>query len=87
MSIFKLKDIEEFKIFKAEVEAKIITWLKRIFIIMFNIYSWYWLYKLIWIEQLPFFEGGNWERYYWWFLVTGSQFFFYKANEKEVLIK
>ena len=54
---------------------------------MFNIYTWYWLYKLIWIEDLSLFEGNNWEEYYWWFLVTGSQFFFYHSNKDKVLFK
>lgn len=54
---------------------------------MFDIYTWYWLYKLIWIEDLSFFEGNNWEEYFWWFLATGAQFFFYHSNKDKSLLK
>lgn len=76
---------DQFNIQKSKNERIILTQFKRVHIILFNIYSWYWLYKLCFIEQLPFIEG--WESYYWWFLVTSSQLFFYKTNKKEVLFK
>lgn len=69
------------------IKRSVHIWFKRIFIILFNLYTWYWIYKLIFIEQLAFLEDDNWEKYYWWFLVTGSQYFFFKSNEDEVLFK
>lgn len=43
----------------------------RIFYILaFNAYSWYWLYKIIWMNQ------SSWEDYANWFFVTCGVHFF-----------
>lgn len=48
-----------------------VNWLFRvIYVLTFNVYSWYWLYKINWINQ------STWEDWVNWFLVTGGVHFF-----------
>ncbi len=48
-----------------------VNWLFRvIYVLTFNVYSWYWLYKIIWVNQ------STWEDWVNWFLVIGGVHFF-----------
>jgi len=57
-------------------EYKINEILRIIYILLFNIYSWYWLYKIIFINK------SNWEDYLNWFFVVAGVHFFVKDYKK-----
>lgn len=57
-------------------EYKINEILRIIYILSFNIYSWYWLYKIIFINK------SNWEDYLNWFFVVVGVHFFAKDHKK-----
>jgi len=44
--------------------------MKRIYVIAFNLYAWFWLYRLIFIRESGF------EDYLLWFFATTGMYFF-----------
>ena len=52
------------------INEKIVKWLKRIYVIAFNLYAWFWLYRLIFIRESGF------EDYLLWFFATAGMYFF-----------
>jgi hypothetical protein len=68
------------------IQYKVSILFRIIYILAFNVYSWYWLYKLIWVNT-----NTNWEDYVNWFFVTcGVHFFvidyskFWSKNVKSI---
>lgn len=60
-----------------KIQSKVILWIKRIYVISFNIYAWYWLFKLILI-----LNSTNFEDYLlWFFATTGMYFFVFEGND------
>jgi hypothetical protein len=57
------------------------TLIRIIYIIAFNVYSWYWIYKLIAIKP-----DSCWEDYLNWFFVTAGMHFFV-INYQKILEK
>jgi hypothetical protein len=53
-----------------EIEYKINMVFRIIYILLFNVYSWYWLYKIV------FINNSNWEDWINWFFVTCGVHFF-----------
>jgi len=53
-----------------KINAWIVKWLKRIYVLAFNIYSWVWLYRLIFVNDSCF------EDYLLWFFTTAGMYFF-----------
>mgnify|MGYP000984760383 CR=1 FL=1 len=54
----------------SSIEYKLNMGLRVIYILAFNIYSWYWLYKITFINE------STWEDYLnWFFVVAGMHFF------------
>lgn len=51
-------------------------WLKRFYVIAFNIYAWYWLYRQIFERQ-----STNFEEYLLWFFMTAGMNFFVLNNQ------
>lgn len=67
------------------INYKVNMLFRIIYILAFNVYSWYWLYKIIWINQ------STWEDWVNWFFVTcGVHFFvidyskFWSKNVKSI---
>lgn len=67
------------------VEYKLNMGLRVFYILAFNLYSWYWLYKII------FINSSVWEDYLnWFFVVAGMHFFvldsskFWSKNVKRI---
>ena len=67
------------------IEYKINMCIRVIYILAFNVYSWYWFYKLIFINK------STWEDYLnWFFVVAGMHFFvldsskFWSKNVKSI---
>ena len=59
-----------------KIKAKLNLFVKRIYIIAFNIYSWYWLYREIKETGLSEFEP-----YLLWFFATAGMHFFVLENQ------
>jgi len=53
-----------------KVNDWLVKWVKRIYVIAFNIYVWIWLYRLIFIRESCF------EDYLLWFFATAGMYFF-----------
>jgi len=53
-----------------KVNDWLVKWVKRIYVIAFNIYVWIWLYRLIFIRESDF------EDYLLWFFATAGMYFF-----------
>ena len=61
-----------------KIKKRIIFWTRRVYVIAFNIYAWYWLYKLIFITN-----STNFEDYLIWFFTTvGVYFFVFDGNDR-----
>ncbi len=57
------------------IKPKIILWLKRIYVVAFNIYAWYWIYRQIFIRHSTDFED-----YLLWFFTTVGMYYFVLEN-------
>ncbi len=66
-----------------KADKKVYIWLvkfiRRIYIIAFNIYAWFWLYRLIFIRESSF------EDYLLWFFATAGMYFFV-LDGKDILV-
>lgn len=74
---------QEFKEIYSIVINKINTNARRIYIIFFNAYAWFWLYKIIFIKKLTL--NKNWEDYLLWFFATIGMYFFFLDHKEDVL--
>ena len=72
----KAKNDDEIKI-----RRFLFLWLRRIYVIAFNLYAWYWLYKLIFI-----IKSTNFEDYLIYFFTTVGVLFFV-FDGKDVFLK
>lgn len=68
MSIFK----EEYN----EMKHKVILIFKRIYVLAFNIYAWYWLYRQVFIRH-----STDFEEYLLWFFLTAGMYSFVLDNQ------
>jgi hypothetical protein len=57
------------------VKLKIILWLKRLYVVAFNIYAWFWIYRQIFIRHSTVFED-----YLLWFFTTAGMYYFVLDN-------
>lgn len=73
MNIFK----EEYD----EMKPKVILLFKRIYVLAFNIYAWYWLYRQIFIRH-----STDFEEYLLWFFLTAG-FYWFVNDHKDILLK
>ncbi len=65
----------EFKQKQEIIKPKIDLILKRLYVIAFNIYAWFWLFREIFIRQ-----STNFEDYLLWFFTTVGMYFFVLEN-------
>lgn len=56
---------------KEKIQYKVNMIFRIVYILAFNVYSWYWLYKLIWVNH-----GTTWEDWANWVFVTCGVHFF-----------
>jgi hypothetical protein len=61
---------------------KIIIFLRRFYVLGFNIYAWFWLFRLIFFEK-----STNIESYILWFFTTAGMYFFVLDGNDEFLKK
>lgn len=55
---------------KERINYKVNMLVRIVYIIAFNAYSWYWLYKIIWVNQSTWEDWAN-----WFFVTCGAHFF------------
>ncbi len=67
--------MKDFKETNNKTKSFVIMLIKRLYVIAFNIYAWYWLYREIFIR-----ESTNYEEYLLWFLTTAGMYFFVLEN-------
>jgi hypothetical protein len=64
------------------IKAKLNLLIKRIYVVSFNVYSFYWLYKLIYIHS-----NTTWEDYLLYFFTVAGMHFFVLDGSKDLFIK
>jgi hypothetical protein len=64
-----------------KMKLKVILIFKRIYVVAFNFYAWFWLYRLIFIKQSTSFED-----YLIWFFATFGMYIFI-LEHKEIFFE
>ena len=70
-------DKEEFKRRQQRYEKEAWRWIGRLYVISFNAYAFYWLYKHICVTSAT---GEEWLQY--WFAVVGMNYFYLDKKEE-----
>lgn len=73
--------MNDFKNNYNKILPKVINGLLQLYVAAYNIYGWYWLYKLI------FVVNSDWEGYAIWFFAMTGQLFFILDNRGKLKIK
>jgi hypothetical protein len=71
----------EFKIQQKKLKPKVVLLIKRLYVIAFNIYAWFWLYREIFIR-----ESTNFEDYLLWVFTTAGMYYFV-LDSNDILLK
>lgn len=53
-------------------------WSRKLYIAAYNVYGWYWLYKIVFVLDF------NWENYVIWTLAMFGQYYFAVDNQKKL---
>jgi len=69
------------KEFKDKLTNKLIKITRRLYVIAFNIYAWFWIIRLIFIQH-----STNIEDYILWFFATAGMYFFV-LDGKDLFLK
>lgn len=70
---------------KERSQYQVNMFFRILYILAFNVYSWYWLYKIIWVNDSTWEDWIN-----WFFVVCGVHFFvidyskFWSKNVKSI---
>ena len=72
----------EFQRQKEIIRPKIILWFKRIYVIAFNIYAFFWFYREVFIRQ-----SSDWEGYLLWIFATAGMLYFSLDNKDLIILK
>lgn len=57
------------------LKPKIILWFKRIYVVAFNVYAWFWIYRQIFLRH-----STDIEDYLLWFFTTAGMYYFVLDN-------
>ena len=68
--------MEKFNDIRQKIEKVLNLNLKRVYVVTFNFYSFYCIYKLIFIQDVT-----TWEDWFLWFFTTTGMNFFVKDNQ------
>jgi len=71
----------EFKTNYDKTKPKVILWFKRFYVMAFNIYAWFWLYRQIFVRHSTDFED-----YLLWFFTTAGMYYFV-LDSKDIFLK
>ena len=66
-----------FREIEAEIKLKVILVFKRLYVLAFNAYAWYWLYREIFIRG-----STAWEDYLLWFFTTFGMYIFVLEHQE-----
>ncbi|WP_192825232.1 hypothetical protein [Rufibacter sp. LB8] len=66
----------EFQNQQNAVKTKATLWIKRTYVVAFNLYTWFWIFRQIFIRQSTDFES-----YLLWFFSTAGMYFFILRND------
>lgn len=58
-----------------QFKPKLILWIKRIYVLAFNLYAWFWLFRHIFVRH-----STNFEDYLLWFFATVGMYYFVLEN-------
>ena len=72
---------DEYEATQKRIEGKLYLWLDRLYIVAFNVYSFYWLYKIVFLPEY------GWEEFLLWFFACVAVNRFYRENKDRILIK
>lgn len=61
-----------------EIRAKVVLTLRKLYVAAYNIYGFYWLYKIIWVLEF------DWENLWLWFFAMGGLYFFILGNRDKL---
>lgn len=73
--------MNDFKSEFQKVKTKTILVFKRIYVIIFNIYAWFWLYRQIFLRH-----SSDFESYLLWFFMTFGMYIFILEHQ-EIFVK
>ncbi|HEY1038955.1 MAG TPA: hypothetical protein VGF30_06090 [Bacteroidia bacterium] len=73
--------MNNFNDIKNQFKPAIILWFKRIYVVAFNIYAWYWLYRQIFVRH-----SDDFEEYLLWFFTTAGMHYFV-LDSKDIFFK
>lgn len=59
-----------------KIKKKIDLWFKRLYVIAFNVYAWYWLYRQVFVRQ-----SDSFEEYLLWGFMTFGMYYFVLDNQ------
>lgn len=66
------------KIRKERIRRRVVSAIRKLYVASYNIYGFYWLYKIIWVLEF------NWENLLLWFFAMGGLYFFILKNKEEL---
>lgn len=66
---------EDFQEINNRIKPIVMLWFKRVYVVAFNIYAWYWLYREIFVRNCTDFE-----EYLLWFFTTAGMYYFVLEN-------
>lgn len=72
-----MQKLDEYKAVQEKIKPQIIILMKRLYVISFNCYSWYWLYREIFIRHIT-----NFEDYLLWGFTTFGVYMFILEHEE-----
>jgi|GEM_PF-2462140 len=64
---------------KEKILGKFTHLMRRLYVAAFNLYGWYWMYKLIFVMQ-----STDWEHYALWFFAMISHYYYILDNRKKL---
>lgn len=71
-----MKNQDSFQSHYDRIKPIIVLWVKRVYVIAFNFYAWFWLFRQIFIRQSTTFEP-----YLLWFFMTAGMYYFVLDNQ------
>lgn len=58
------------------IKPIVVLWMKRIYVVAFNIYAWFWL-----VREIFFRNTAEFEPYLLWFFTTAGMYYFVLENQ------
>lgn len=66
---------KDYKQIHARLKPKVNLAMKRLYVIAFNFYAWFWIFREVFI-----INSTNWENYVLWFFTTAGMYYFVLDN-------